>query len=523
MFFGREKAVRELYGLIQLQQLIILYSKSGLGKSSLLNAGILPLVEQEGRLTALNIRFNAWTESKTEMPAQIAREAIRKGYGQQTFLEKIYPDDRSLWYAAKTRQLNDAKSGVSKGLLLVFDQFEELFTYPEEAIQQFGRQFAELLQTAVPQRVRKMTELFRVAQPDLISNEDEDALEQRMTIRIVCAIRSDRMSLLDILKPQVPQILANRYELQSLSKTEARAAIVQPAKMAGDFISLPFEYTPQALDTMLGYLTRGGPVESFQLQILCQSVEQKVIDENDTYIDHNDIGDPEEVFRNYYDNQIARIEDPEEQLAARRLIEEGLVYEKEQRRLTLYEGQIRDDFEISDDLLRRLVDTHLLRAEPSLRGGYTYELSHDTLVVPVLKAKVRRVESEQKALEAAEAAAREAELSNERRKKRRAYMLAIAGFVLSVLSIAALIYALGQRRKADEAKQKAEQALSQFKTEQAARNRLEIEKRLQNAEVYRKAGALDLAIGELEQGMTIDSANVALATRMQEYRLLQGR
>ncbi len=523
LFFGREKAVRELYGLIQLQQLIILYSKSGLGKSSLLNAGILPLVEQEGRLTALNIRFNAWTESKTEMPAQIAREAIRKGYGQQTFLEKIYPDDRSLWYAAKTRQLNDAKSGVSKGLLLVFDQFEELFTYPEEAIQQFGRQFAELLQTAVPQRVRKMTELFRVAQPDLISNEDEDALEQRMTIRIVCAIRSDRMSLLDILKPQVPQILANRYELQSLSKTEARAAIVQPAKMAGDFISLPFEYTPQALDTMLGYLTRGGPVESFQLQILCQSVEQKVIDENDTYIDHNDIGDPEEVFRNYYDNQIARIEDPEEQLAARRLIEEGLVYEKEQRRLTLYEGQIRDDFEISDDLLRRLVDTHLLRAEPSLRGGYTYELSHDTLVVPVLKAKVRRVESEQKALEAAEAAAREAELSNERRKKRRAYMLAIAGFVLSVLSIAALIYALGQRRKADEAKQKAEQALSQFKTEQAARNRLEIEKRLQNAEVYRKAGALDLAIGELEQGMTIDSANVALATRMQEYRLLQGR
>lgn len=523
LFFGREKAVRELYGLIQLQQLIILYSKSGLGKSSLLNAGILPLVEQEGRLTALNIRFNAWTESKTEMPAQIAREAIRKGYGQQTFLEKIYPDDRSLWYAAKTRQLNDAKSGVSKGLLLVFDQFEELFTYPEEAIQQFGRQFAELLQTAVPQRVRKMTELFRVAQPDLISNDDEDALEQRMTIRIVCAIRSDRMSLLDILKPQVPQILANRYELQSLSKTEARAAIVQPAKMAGDFISLPFEYTPQALDTMLGYLTRGGPVESFQLQILCQSVEQKVIDENDTYIDHNDIGDPEEVFRNYYDNQIARIEDPEEQLAARRLIEEGLVYEKEQRRLTLYEGQIRDDFEISDDLLRRLVDTHLLRAEPSLRGGYTYELSHDTLVVPVLKAKVRRVESEQKALEAAEAAAREAELSNERRKKRRAYMLAIAGFVLSVLSIAALIYALGQRRKADEAKQKAEQALSQFKTEQAARNRLEIEKRLQNAEVYRKAGALDLAIGELEQGMTIDSANVALATRMQEYRLLQGR
>ncbi len=88
-----------------------------------------------------------------------------------------------------------------------------------------------------------------------------------MSIRIVCAIRSDRMSLLDKLKPQVPQILANRYELQSLSKAEARSAIVQPAQEKGEYVSLAFEYTPQALDTMLGYLTKGGPVESFQLRL----------------------------------------------------------------------------------------------------------------------------------------------------------------------------------------------------------------------------------------------------------------
>ena len=516
LFFGRDKAVRELYGLLQLQQLVILYSKSGLGKSSLLNAGILPIVEKEGRLTALNIRFSAWTEGKTDMPAQITREAILQDMDADTFLQKIYPDDSSLWYAAKTRQLNGLREKSTRGLLLIFDQFEELFTYPDDAIQQFGRQFSELLQTGVPQRVRKMVELFTQAQPDLLSAQEEDVLEERMSIRIVCAIRSDRMSLLDKLKPQVPQILANRYELQSLSKAEARSAIVQPAQEKGEYISLAFEYTPQALDTMLGYLTKGGPVESFQLQILCQSIEQKVIDENDVFIDHHDVGDPEVVFRNYYDNQISRIEDPEEQLAARKLIEEGLVYEKEQRRLSLYEGQIRDDFCISDDLLRRLVDTHLLRAEPSLRGGYTYELSHDTLVMPVLKAKAKRVEKEQKDIEALEAAAREAELARERRKKQRAYMLALAGLILSVISLAALWYALGQRAKA-------EQTLAQFKTEQEARNRLEIEKLLQNAEIYRKAAALDLAIGEIEKGLQIDSTNRVLSDKRLEYRSLMKR
>jgi len=368
-----------------------------------------------------------------------------------------------------------------------------------------------------------MIELFTLAQPDLLTDAQEDSLDQRMSIRIVCAIRSDRMSLLDQLKPSVPQILATRYELQSLSKAEARAAIVQPAQEKKEYLSPPFEYTPQALDTMLGYLTKGGPVESFQLQILCQSIEQKVVSENDTYIDHHDVGDPETVFRNYYDTQISRIADPDEQLAARKLIEEGLVYEKEQRRLSVYEGQIRDDFGISDDLIRRLVDTHLLRAEPSLRGGYTYELSHDTLVAPVLKAKARRVDAEQKAAQAEAEAKRQAELNKERFKRRRANMLALAGFVLSAISIVALVYALGQRTQAENAKKDAEQALKDFKVAEAKRNELEIDKIFQNAEVYQKAGALDLAIAELEQGVKLDSNRQDLKNRIQQYQLLQQR
>ncbi len=504
---------------MQLQQLVILYSKSGLGKSSLLNAGVLPEVERDDRFTALNIRFNAWTEGKTETPVQIAREVILSGHDQPTFLHKIFPDDRSLWYAAKTRQINSLKNKKLEdghGLLLVFDQFEELFTYPEEAVQQFGRQFSELLQTAVPQRVRKMTELFTVAQPDLITDAEEDALEQRINIRIICAIRSDRMSLLDMVKPQVPQILANRYELKPLSNAEARAAIVQPAQKEGEYLSPKFEYAPQALDTMLAYLTKGGPVESFQIQILCQSIEQKVIDENDTYIDERDVGDPKIVFRDYYENQIGRIEDPDEQLAARILIEDGLVYEKEQRRLSIFEGQILDDFGISKDLLRRLVDTHLLRAEPSPRGGYTYELSHDTLVEPVLRAKAKRVEDDKKKAEAAEKAAREAELAHERYKRRRANMLAMVGFVLSVISIGALVFALNERSKAVEALKNAEIAT-------AARNAIEIEKIFQNAETYQKAGAADLAIGELKRGLSLDSTRQDLKEKIQQYQSQQPR
>ncbi len=526
LFFGRSKAVRELYALLQMEQLIVLYAKSGLGKSSLLNAGIVPQIERDGKLTPLNIRFNAWTEGKTETPAQITRDSLLSDYDQSNFLPKIFPDDRSLWFAAKTRQINENQS--DRGIFLIFDQFEELFTYPEEQIQQFGRQFAELLQAAVPQRVRRMAELFIRAQPDLLTESEDDLLERRLNIRIVCAIRSDRMSLLDKLTPFVPQILANRYELQALAREEARAAIEEPAQKPDQYISPPFVYTPAALDTMLNYLTKSNsqPIESFQLQILCQSVEQQVLRTRDTQVDQSDVGDPEQVFRNYYDTQIAQIEDPSEQLSARRLIEEGLVYEKEQRRLTLFDVQILDNYSIREDLLRRLVDTHLLRAEPNLRGGYTYELSHDTLVAPVLKAKSKRLEAERIVAEEEAYAQREGELNAERRKRKRASQLAIAGFALSGLSIAALVFAVIQTISVQNAKDLAEQsqketqiALTNLKREQADKQGLQLENLVQDAQVYERAELWSLALRTMQEARKIDSTNGMINQKIKQYEV----
>lgn len=41
-FFGRDDDIRELHALIALEKVVVLFGKSGHGKSSLLNAGIVP-------------------------------------------------------------------------------------------------------------------------------------------------------------------------------------------------------------------------------------------------------------------------------------------------------------------------------------------------------------------------------------------------------------------------------------------------------------------------------------------------
>ena len=90
-------------------------------------------------------------------------------------------------------------------------------------------------------------------------------------------------------------------------------------------------------------------------------------------------------------------------------------FESEERRISLYEGQILNAG-VTAESLQILVDSHLLRAEPSPQGGFTYELSHDTLVAPVLEAKKKRMTVLEEERERAERLQKAEELKEARLK-----------------------------------------------------------------------------------------------------------
>lgn len=139
-----------MYRLIRREPLVVLYGKSGLGKSSLLNAGIIPECIKEHLYTPIVIRFGAWTEGATHTPLSIVKTAFTEGYSSKTFLDELLPDDHSLWSIAKNRQLNGGGQP-----LLSFDQFEELFSYSDADIVAFQQELSELLTTGIPLRLPK--------------------------------------------------------------------------------------------------------------------------------------------------------------------------------------------------------------------------------------------------------------------------------------------------------------------------------------------------------------------------------
>lgn len=438
VFYGRDQEIQELYRLIKHETLVVLYGKSGLGKSSLLNAGILPRCQKESGFEPLVIKFGAWTEEKSDTPLDIVKACLGAEKPISSILTKILPEEVSLWRCVKNRQLNGGGR-----LLLIFDQFEELFTYPEAVVRAFRQELAELLLDELPLRYQRLLE---GTLGDQLSLTEEAALEAPLGTHVLFAIRSDRMHLLHQLTESLPTTLRNLYELRALQPTDAEAAIVKPAQQLGNFCTHPFSWSAPALQALLNFLQDSqddNRVEGILLQLLCQYIEEKWVEkEGVEQIDVEHLGDLEQIIANYYHDKLAVLPDEASHAAARKLIEEGLVMEGENIRLSLHEAQIARQYGVGANLLELLVNSRLLRAEPFLRGGYTYELAHDRLVAPVLRAKEERLAQDKQVAEETARQETAQKLTEEKRKRRQANRIAISGISLAVIALISLLATL---------------------------------------------------------------------------------
>lgn len=397
IFFGREGEIEHLVKMINIEKMLVLYGKSGLGKSSLIAAGIIPRLTEEGNYSPLRIRLGS---HQVDDLMELTLKFLQAPQHQTTILDKLNADPHSLWYQLKLRQLT---ADFSETIFLFIDQFEEVFTYPPVQIKRFKRQLADLLHNVIPKSVRTSIENLLAQDPHALSDADLRLIYQPLEVKVLLAIRSDKMSLLDQLKDVMPEVLSKTYELDSLNRIQAEDAIVNPAyQRGGTFVSPRFDYHDEALDKMLDFLTKCDEqkVEPFQLQVLCQYCENIVLRDDKKRITIEDLGDVSAIFENFYESLISQLEDEEDRAKARQFIEEGLILEEENLRLSLHEGQILRDFDISKELLEKLVNTRLIRTEPSPRGGMMYEISHDTLIKPIITSKRKRLEQEKLQMQA---------------------------------------------------------------------------------------------------------------------------
>jgi len=519
LFFGRTADIEKMLELMRFEPLVLLYSKSGLGKSSLINAGIIPELEFDKTTNnqIFTLRFTKYAQNVTK-PIDNIVGRIKSTDTRRNLLDKVLPNQNSLWYHLKKRQLeNEAETHF----YLFFDQFEEIFSYPSEQILDFKQQLKELLYVKVPQNVRDELDLMLEIDHDFLQPHEIEKIYKPLTVKVIMAIRSDRMSLLNQISDYLPNILKVFYELTPLDRKKAEFAITEPASIANnsnfEFISPVFSFDENLLKRILDYLTENNTktIETFQLQMICQRAENLVIEKHKQFklpkyrIENTDLGELKSIFAAHYHESLQFFSNAEQQNRIRRVIEEKLIIENS--RMSLPDKALLREEGIDEGVLRQLLETRILRSEPNTTGGISYEISHDTLVAPILEAKKVREEAEEEAraeaerqeeLRLAREKAEKARIEKDKQRKIMLIMSSIAFFALIALIVSVVFYFDAQK-----ATEKAEKNLKKFEIAEKQRLKTEANSLFQKAKNLQTFGETELAIDYLKQAIEKDSTN----------------
>lgn len=103
-----------------------------------------------------------------------------------------------------------------------------------------------------------------------------------------------------------------------------------------------------------------------------------------------DVGNLEQVLRGYYLSQIKSLEVRKDRKLARKLLENHLVLPKSRQRTSKDAAYIREILGMEGILLDRLEDSRLIRRLNKSGTNPIYEISHDTLVEPILAERSNR-------------------------------------------------------------------------------------------------------------------------------------
>jgi WD40 repeat protein len=179
IFFGRDGETDDLFRKLYSGKLLLVYGKSGTGKSSIVNCGLISRIPQED-IFAINVRCG------------------RRAY--ENFVSEI----KKYSNAATDKPveiLEDIFYEQSKPIALILDQFEEIFILSDEE------------------------------ERDKLAIELNEILQSRLKINLILVIREEYFASLTEFESYIPGLFANRTRIERMRKSSAREAIVNPCQV----------------------------------------------------------------------------------------------------------------------------------------------------------------------------------------------------------------------------------------------------------------------------------------------------
>jgi WD40 repeat protein len=411
-FFGRDEWSEVLADNFRAYRVTVLYGVSGVGKSSLLRAGLIRRLGDEARANVadlgyprlLPVGFSAWS---LDAPVAALKEAVREAAERPDLTghspEGALADVLGAWPALAGGQL-----------LLVLDQLEELFAYHERPHDPVLEELAAALRRANP------------------------------AVHFLLSIREDAMASLDRFEGHVSGLGEHVLRLEHLDRDAAREAIVQPLQRWNRTVAGPgedVEIEPSLIEAVLEQVTAGkvtlgdngsaalnerAGVEAPYLQLVLTRLWDEERRNGSRLLRLHTLerlGGADRIVRTHLDTALAALPLPDQDLAGRTF---RYLVTPSGTKIAHRISDLADYAQAPPEQIEHVID--LLAGEVRVlrpAGDGRYEIYHDALAGPIVDWR-RRWEERQK----------------RRRERRRLALLAGVAAVLAGIAVAVAILAV---------------------------------------------------------------------------------
>jgi WD40 repeat protein len=423
-FKGRDAEVDALLRTILREDLTLFSSVSGLGKTSLLRAGLFPKLRSADLFPVyVRLRYDASAPPLAEQ----CFDAIRQAGGRWGYEVPADAPSKTIWeYVRRHNERFWSPADRMVTPILVFDQFEELFTQgqdkaaPAGLLDRFFTDLSQALTGSPPAWLLAMNE--RTA-------EQHDYIYRPGIFKVLLSFREDYFAHVAGFRTMVGAIAHNHFRLGAMSFEQALAVVADAGghlfdehsrggkkavceRIVAEVAAAP---TPAARTT--------ATIDPALLSLFCRELNDKRQSKHQPLIDLDLVESAEasRIIGDFYDSCMKQVSD-----AARRFVEERLVLPESRTRESLAE-EAATAAHVTEDDIRFLIDKRILhRDEATRRGQSRLELTHDVLVAPALAARQRRTIEEQRAEAERHAATLQQREREEQERARQAIDLAAA-------------------------------------------------------------------------------------------------
>ena len=482
-FFGREAEREIITANLMASRLTVFYGASGVGKSSVLRAGVTHHLRQLARQNLAErgspefavVVFSSWRDDPLAGLKDHVKNSVARALDGQTF-EPVPPSPT----LAQTLQAWTERVGGD--LLIILDQFEEYFLYH---LQEDGEG------------------TFAVEFPRAVNRPD-------LRVSFLVSIREDSLAKLDRFKGRIPNLFDNYLRIEHLDREAARAAIEKPIEQYNRLRAAndqPISIEPALVDAVLeqvrtgqvilgeagrGIVGRGlapTQIETPYLQLVMTRLWEEEMRAGSRTLQLetlNRLGGAEQIVKRHLDAALSALP-PREQEAAARVFHHLVTPSGTKIAHTV--PDLAEYAELAETQVMPLLDklsgpeVRILRPvapPPDRPDTPCYEIFHDVLAPAILDWRARFVRAQERD-EAAKRAAQEEKATQQRRTAR--FRLGAFG-AIAVLIIAVLGIGLWSQR------QLAQQAQTAATAEAGRR---------QTAEAYRVDAVIAQAATEAER------------------------